>query len=78
MTKFAFKNSYEENVIKLHKEIIDGKIAIVDGFIPSKGMKILAKGLRFQPLPTVSSSNNALVGGVSSSNTVLFGGGIRM
>ena len=76
MTKFAFKNSYEENVIKLHKEIIDGKIAIVDGFIPSKGVKILAKEIRFKPLPT--SSNNLLFGGVSSSNTVLFGGGVRM
>lgn len=47
VTKFAFKDSYEENVIKLHKKILDGKIAIVDGFIPPEGIKILGKGLRF-------------------------------
>ena len=44
--KFAFKNSYESNIIELHKKILAGEIAIVDGFIPPEGMRILAKGLR--------------------------------
>jgi len=44
--KFAFKNSYESNVIELHKKILAGEVAIVDGFIPPEGMRILAKGLR--------------------------------
>ena len=45
VVKFAFKKSYEENVIELHKKILAGKLSIVDGFIPSEAMKILAKGL---------------------------------
>ena len=44
--KFAFKNSYEENVIELHKKILAGKITIVDHFVPSKAMRILARGIR--------------------------------
>jgi len=46
VVKFAFKNSYEENVIELHKKILAGEIAIVDQFVPSEAMKILAKGIR--------------------------------
>ena len=33
--------------IKLHKKILAGEISIVDGFLPSEAMKILAQGLRF-------------------------------
>lgn len=45
VVKFAFKNSIEENIIDLHREIAQGKIEIVGGFIPRAAMKILAKGL---------------------------------
>ena len=47
VVKFAFKKSYEENVIKLHKKILAGKVSIVDGFVTSEAMKILADGLRY-------------------------------
>jgi len=47
VVKFAFEKSYEENIIKLHKKIASGSISIVDGFIPAKAMKILAKGIRY-------------------------------
>lgn len=46
VVKFAFKKSYESNVIDLHKEIIAGSIAVVDGFLPPAAMKILSKGIR--------------------------------
>ena len=46
VVKFAFKKSYEENVIELHKKILAGDITIVDHFVPSKAMRILAKGIR--------------------------------
>ena len=45
VVKFAFKKSYEANVIKLHKKILAGKLSIVDGFIPPEAMNVLAKGL---------------------------------
>jgi len=54
VVKFAFKNSYEENVIELHKKILAGEIAIVDQFVPSEAMKILAKGIRKSRISTDS------------------------
>ena len=45
VVKFAFKNSYEANTIDLHKTIAEGKIAIVDGWLPPEAMAILAKGI---------------------------------
>jgi hypothetical protein len=41
----VFKNSYEENITKLHKQIEEGKVSIVDQFVPPKAMHILAEGL---------------------------------
>ena len=46
VVKFAFEKTYEANVIELHKKILAGEIAIIDGFIPSEAMRILAKGIR--------------------------------
>ena len=45
VVKFAFRNSYESNIIELHREVLAGRITIVDGFVPPSAMKILAKGL---------------------------------
>ena len=45
VVKFAFKNSYEENVLKLHKEILAGRMELVNGFVAHDAMKILAKGI---------------------------------
>ncbi len=42
---FAFKNSYEANVSKLHKEILAGRMELVNGFVAHDAMKILAKGI---------------------------------
>jgi SNF2 family DNA or RNA helicase len=47
VVKYAFQNSYESNIIKLHKEILEGRISIVDGFVPPEAMTILANGLRY-------------------------------
>ena len=66
--KFAFKNSYESNVIELHKKILAGEIAIVDGFIPPEGMRILAKGLRGITL-TTATPNETKTRRFSSSST---------
>jgi len=46
VVKFAFRRSYEANIIKLHDKISKGEIALVDGFVPYEAMKILAEGLR--------------------------------
>jgi SNF2 family DNA or RNA helicase len=43
--KFAFKNSYEANILKLHKEIVAGRMELVNGFVPPKAMKILAEDI---------------------------------
>ncbi|KAL9189332.1 hypothetical protein ACHAXT_011822 [Thalassiosira profunda] len=45
VVKYAFRNSYESNVLRLHTEILAGRIAIVDGFVPPEAMRILAEGL---------------------------------
>ena len=46
VVKFAFENTYEANVIKLHKKIVAGEINIVDSYVPPEAMRILAKGIR--------------------------------
>ena len=46
VVKFAFKNSYEANILKLHQEILAGRMELVDGFVPHEAMKILAAGIR--------------------------------
>ena len=46
VVRFAFKNSYESNILELHEEILGGRIAIVDGFVPPAAMKILSEGIR--------------------------------
>ena len=46
VVKFAFKNSYEANILKLHREILAGRMELVDGFVPHEAMKILAAGIR--------------------------------
>ena len=43
--RYAFKNSPEHNITKLHKEIIAGKVSITDGFVPRRAIKILSDGL---------------------------------
>ena len=40
--KFAFRDSIEENICKLHDEIRAGRIAIVGGKIPPAGIHLLA------------------------------------
>ena len=52
VVKFAFRNSYEANIIELHKKIVAGTVSIVDGFVPPAAMKILANGLRFEKIST--------------------------
>ena len=47
VVKFVFRNSYEANTLVLHEHIRTGKITLVDGYVPSEGMKILARGIRF-------------------------------
>ena len=53
VVKFVFRNSYEENVVELHKKILVGDVSIVDGFVPPEAVTILSTGLRF------SSSENS-------------------
>lgn len=48
VVKFAFNNSYESNVIDLHREINAGRISIIDGFVPPEAWRILTRGLRFR------------------------------
>ena len=43
VVKFAFKNSYEANILKLHEKIGKGKLQIVDGRVEKKALEILAK-----------------------------------
>ena len=45
VVKFAFKNSYEANILKLHQEILAGRMELVNGFVAHDAMKILAKGI---------------------------------
>ena len=40
--KFAFRDSIDENICKLHDEIRAGRIAIVGGKIPPAGIHLLA------------------------------------
>ena len=40
--KFAFRDSIEENICKLHDEIRAGRVAIVGGKIPPAGIHLLA------------------------------------
>lgn len=46
VVKFAFKNSYEANILKLHEKLGKGKLQIVDGRVEKKAVEILAKGVR--------------------------------
>ena len=48
VVKFVFNKSYESNIIDIHREILAGRISIVDGFVPPTAMGILARGLRFR------------------------------
>ena len=45
VTRFAFRNSIEDNIIKVHKDVADGKINVVDGELSAKGIKVLLRGL---------------------------------
>jgi hypothetical protein len=45
VVKLVFKESYESNIIDLLREILAGRLSIVDGFVPPKGMEILGRGL---------------------------------
>lgn len=43
--RYAFRNSPEENIVRLHKEIVAGRVSITDGLVPPAAIKILARGL---------------------------------
>ncbi len=43
--RYAFKDSPEYNITKLHKKIVAGKVSITDGFVPARAIKILAAGI---------------------------------
>lgn len=45
VNRYAFRNSPEENIVKLHKKIVAGEVSITDGHVPPKAVKILANGL---------------------------------
>ena len=48
VVKFAFNNSFESNVLALHRGIAAGRVSIVDGFVPPAAMRILRKDLRIK------------------------------
>ena len=41
--KFAFRNSIDENIVVLHERIRSGQIAISNGIIPPRGIRLLGK-----------------------------------
>ena len=41
--KFAFRNSIDENIVVLHERIKTGQIAISNGIIPARGIRLLGK-----------------------------------
>jgi len=43
--RYAFRNSPEENIVRLHKEIVAGRVSITDGLVPPAAIKILSRGL---------------------------------
>mmetsp|Transcript_26940 Transcript_26940/g.77684 ORF Transcript_26940/g.77684 Transcript_26940/m.77684 type:complete len:504 (+) Transcript_26940:154-1665(+) len=43
--RYAFKDSPEYNITKLHKKVVAGKVSITDGFVPARAIKILAAGI---------------------------------
>ena len=50
--KFAFRNSIDENICRLHDAIREGRIAIVGGKIPPAGIHLLAPpAARYAPAP---------------------------
>lgn len=45
VTKYAFANSFEENVFELHRKIAEGVASVSADFVPVESVKILLKGL---------------------------------
>jgi len=43
--RYVFKDSYEANILDLHREILEGRITMSDSFVPSEAIAILSKGI---------------------------------
>lgn len=43
--RYAFKNSPQHNITKLHQEVVAGRVSITDGHVPPKAIKILSAGI---------------------------------
>lgn len=45
VVKYAFSDTYEENILKIHKNIAAGQLSISGGNISAEGVRVLTKGL---------------------------------
>ena len=44
ITRFVFRDSVEEHIVKLHEAIAAGRVQMQDGMVPPNGVRLLTRG----------------------------------
>ena len=45
VTRFVYRDSIEENIVRLHEAINAGTVKLSDGMVPPAGARILTRGV---------------------------------